>query len=133
MILTRRADWLDRLNAVVEQQHHFACELSDCARFAARCIDAMCGSDLSRETNALCDDKAAMVAHLRAAGGLGGAVTSVLGKSVAWALVRRGDLMLLNPESETLGVCLGTHCAAPHRNGLVMVRSSEGLCGWRVG
>lgn len=131
----RRADWLARLYRVVEAGAAvpFAFGSQDCGRFAARCVDAITGSDWERELAGQYVDERTAIRFLARAGGISAAVTERLGPPIAVLEAGRGDVCLLPGEDGPgLGVCLGATVAALRPEGVRYVPLSAALQAWRV-
>lgn len=128
----RPHDWQTRLAEVVEaaRAEPFAWGTHDCARFAARCVQAVSGRTppLPLWT---CERSAARA--LRAGGGLAALAGRVLGPEVAPALAQAGDVVLFDEAGrEALAVCDGVRFLAPGNEGLVQVRPEAVRRCWRA-
>lgn len=134
LMLTRREDWPERLNEVIDQRRAtpFTWGLQDCASFAAACVLAMTDT-APLEGLPLWSSPEAAAAVLAEEGGLVAAVTRRF-LPVPVASARRGDLVMVEVGSVTaLGVCLGHFAAAPGPAGLEYPAMRAARAAWRVG
>jgi hypothetical protein len=132
----RRPDWVSRLWLEVEASK--ARELvwgeHDCCLFAARCVDAMTGSEYVRELQAEYQDKTTGLRFIARHGSLQAAIESILGEPVQWWKVKRGDVCLV-PSADglgSLGVCLGPTIACVLERGLQYEPIDRAIVGWRI-
>lgn len=130
--MKRKPDWVAALRREVElaERASFGYGKHDCAIFAARCVDAMTGSNI-RDSFIEVVDARTTVSTLRDAGGLEAAVTARLGAPIETGLPRRGDVCLTNPNQ--IGVCVGTTIAIPSHAGLAHYAITDAIKHWRVG
>jgi hypothetical protein len=126
----RRPDWAARLLETVAAHKHvpFSYGVHDCSIFAAKCADAVTGSDIT-STLAYTDIKTA-AAFRRKEGGIEAAVTKRLGEPIPGCGARRGDVCLI--DRKTLGVSLGTSIAVLSDKKLVFYPITRARKHWRV-
>lgn len=133
----RKPNWLPILREVIKfhENEPFEYGKNDCVLFAARCVDAMTGSNwlvFVRET-AGCRDEATSKSFIESEGSIEDGITRRFGDPVLPLAARRGDLCLINtPWGPGLGICIGTEVLAPGENGLVKTPLSSALKAWRV-
>lgn len=134
--LQRRADWPERLAAVLEAARHQPYELGqhDCLRVTCQAIEAMTGADLWPRFAGYTTHREALRTILQIAPTLGEAVSLVLGREPqALPLTQRGDVVLYRDEGgEHLGVCNGATVALLAEAGLTFVPLSAAVQSWRV-
>jgi hypothetical protein len=99
----------------------------DCAIFAARCVDAMTGSDWERSLGY--SDIRTAARFRRQEGGLEAGVTKRLGQPLT-TQARRGDICLI--DRNTLGVSLGSQIAVLSDRNIVFYPITRALKHWRV-
>ncbi len=131
----RRRDWVSRLLAVVDdaQGRPFEWGQHDCCLFAARCIDAMTGSDWEGDLATCYQDEASALAYIKAERTIRESVSRRFGDPVAPLLARRGDLVLIDsPLGEAVTVCVGPSLVGAAPSGLTVLPLSAGLCAWRI-
>lgn len=131
----RRRDWVSRLFAVVDGAHGrpFEWGQHDCCLFAARCIDAMTGSDWEGDLAACYHDEDSAKAYIVAEGGIRASVSRRFGEPVQPLLARRGDLVLVDtPMGNAVSVCIGPTLVAAGPSGFTALPLSAGLCSWRI-
>jgi hypothetical protein len=126
----RRADWVSRLIETVaaHKQTPFSYGEFDCAIFAARCVDAITGSEWERSLGYSDIRSAARVR--RNEGGLEAGVSRRLGNPVPGCGARRGDVCLL--DQNTLGVSLGSQVAVLSDQKIVFYPITRARKHWRV-
>jgi hypothetical protein len=136
----RRADWPERLAAVIEAARHepYCLGSHDCVRLAFQCIEAMTGADLWPIVRGYTTKAQAVRTMARLSGGsadLGDALTAVLGRQPQpVSMAQRGDVLLYqDEEGQHLGVCVGFNMVLLAERGLVFVPVSKALAAWRVG
>lgn len=109
-MFVRKPDWLDRLNAVLEEAvtrpHDW--QANDCCRVAARAIVAMTGDDPMPGFDYATEDEA--WAQIGAYGGLRRYLDKTFGGWKRPAFARRGDLMLARG-GKAVGICVGAKVA----------------------
>jgi hypothetical protein len=139
-LLTRRADWPERLAEVVAQANDRPYVLGewDCLRFSCAVIEAMTGHDYWPQFGGYKTKRQALVTIVRIAPTLGAAVTKVLEYASSSPLAaRRGDLMLYRDSAgeDHLGIALGDTVAVLGPDGLLHVSlTDEGIqAAWRIG
>lgn len=131
----RRKDWVSRLLAVVDdaQGRPFEWGQHDCCLFAARCIDAVTGSDWAVDLELWYWDESTALAYIKAEGSIRASVSRRFGEPVAPLLARRGDLVLVDsPIGEAVTVCVGPSLVGAAPSGLTVLPLSAGLCAWRI-
>lgn len=133
----RREDWTRQLWATIDEAtaRPFAWGDQDCCLFAARCVDAMTGSEYERELRTLYHDKASALRFIVTEGGIEPAVTVRFGPPVKWWHAMRGDLCLVpTPDGlGSLGVCVGPTIACVNEDqGVTFVSIDQATACWRV-
>lgn len=109
----------------------------DCAQFCAGAIKAITGADLlPMFSEYSTTDEARAIAD--SFDGMAGIADSVLGERVEKAFAQRGDIVLIESNSQdgfahAFGVCVGATLLTTAANGLRSVPMSQALCAWRVG
>lgn len=84
----------------------------DCALFAANVVKAMTGQDFTKEFIGKYKTAAGATKLIAKNGGLENIATQFLGESMPIYFAGRGDVVLVILEGiESLGICIGTHCA----------------------
>lgn len=135
--MTRRADWPERLAAVIEAARHepYCLGQHDCVRLTMRCIEAMTGVDLWPRVAGYKTKAQAMRIIASMGSSLGEAFTALLGRQPQpVALTQRGDVLLYqDEEGHHLGICVGSTMALMAERGLVFLPLSCALASWRVG
>lgn len=129
----RNHDWASRLHEVVADHKYreFAWGEADCCLFAAKCVDAMTGSDLYREIRGNYFNEESAKAYIASFGGLEQAVTHWLGEPTGRAT--RGDVVLFDGgEGDAVGICLGSEVYAMGPKGLHRVPRRVILKAWHV-
>lgn len=128
----RRQDWVARLREAVREGRRapFSYGRADCCRFAARCVDAVTGSSILAELEALYQDRRGAARTLILEGGLSAAVTRRLGLPVESSSARRGDICQVG--GKALGVCWGGAVLAVSASGLTALPLSSVRRHWRV-
>ncbi|MGP1665298.1 MAG: DUF6950 family protein [Rhodanobacter sp.] len=126
----RKPDWANRLRETVAANRRvpFAYGQNDCALFAARCVDAITGSDWERSLPH--KDIKTAAAFRREEGGLEAAVPKRLGNPIPGCGARRGDLCLIDRKS--IGVCLGSQIAVLSDNRLLFYPITRARKHWRI-
>lgn len=125
----RRQDWPERLAEYLEAAHArpFRYGAHDCGTFAAGAVEAVTG------VNPIADltyDRKGAIAIME--GGLHAFAAERLGPEIRAAFAQRGDVVgFIWQGRETLGVCAGTHIAAPGPDGLLYVPMSTAVKAWR--
>jgi hypothetical protein len=132
----RRPDWTQRLWLQVEtaRDQRFCYAQLDCCLFAARCVDAMTGSDFVARLQAEYHDEASAMAYLKRMGGLQAAVTAHLGEPLPRpAMAQRGDVVMFvdGAGQDTLGICTGELLATTGR-GFQFQPMTLATVAWRV-
>jgi hypothetical protein len=126
----RRPDWVARLRQTVADHKHvpFSYGRHDCSIFAAKCADAITGSNWLGTLDYT--DLKTAAAFRRREGGLDAAVTKRLGEPLAGCGARRGDICLI--DRKTLGVSLGTTIAVLSDKRLVFYPITRAQKHWRI-
>jgi len=106
----RHQQWVKRLTAVEAEWRNAPLEYGkqDCGRMAARCVDAVLGTDHESQLTYLTPREA--VALIRKHRKLMWLVTHLIGPPKAGPPVRRGDIGQVGRHS--LAVCFGPHTLA---------------------
>jgi cell wall-associated NlpC family hydrolase len=139
-LLTRRADWPERLAEVVAQANDRPYVLGewDCLRFSCAVIDAMTGHDYWPRFDGYKTKRQALVTIARIAPTLGEAVTKVIEQPPQSPLMaQRGDLVLYRDRvrEDHLGIALGATVAVLGPAGLIhgaLTDAGMRHC-WRIG
>lgn len=140
--LHRRADWPERLAAVIQAAHGrlFCWSERNCAFFAADAVRAMTGWDAAARVRGRMRTRRGAMAALARYGAAD--VAALMAKvaagrglpEIAPGFAQRGDVVLVETErGPALGICTGRHAAVPGRNGLVFNDMRAALKAWRVG
>lgn len=129
---------MSRLNAVIDSCEGlpFRYGEHDCCMFAARCVDAMSGTALSRLLPQLYHDEESAFAFIERQGGIVNAATKLLGVDPVrgWAQARRGDVCMVDTErGPGLGVCVGQRIAVADEVGLALYPVDQARLVWRIG
>jgi hypothetical protein len=132
----RLPGWERRLTTVMDAHEHepFAWWRNDCARFAARCIEAMTGDCPLRGLTWPETAEGAREA-LAAQGGLEAYWTRALGQPKPSLRAQRGDLVLAdNGGRLSCGIVTldGWHVASPGLRGLARVELPSAVRAWSV-
>lgn len=157
--LARLPDWEARLMRAVETAPAFGWAVSDCCRFAARCVEAITGVDpMDGCFNGHYTGAMSAARVIAAHGGLPAALDLVLGAPLErLSLAGRGDVVLaaLGHEHDggarcmyqagglenlpgsplerfTVAVCVGDRLAAQGLAGVVYLPLSAGVRAWRI-
>ena len=140
LILTRRADWPERLADVVAAANSRPYVLGqwDCLRFACAAIEAMTDIDFwPRFAGSYKTRREALKTIILVARDLPAAITRTLGVPPAPTFsAQRGDLVLYaDDHGEHIGICLGPHVAVLGARGLVSIPVNAAGLGpaWRIG
>lgn len=133
----RRADWIDALWVEIDRAsaQPFEWGRQDCCLFAARCVDAMTGSEWVRELQAEYTDKRGALRFLATEGGIEAGVVARFGEPVPWWRVGRGDLCLVDTPDDvgSLGICVGPTIACVREDrGIEYVPIDRATACWRV-
>jgi hypothetical protein len=137
--MTRLPAWAEALDTFLTDMRHrrFAWCTNDCCTFAANAVLAMTGADpmsTLRTRYATQQGAARLVAR---AGGLHPLVCQYLGAPMQHTLTaRRGDVVQIALDDAdgpaALGICTGTHIAAPGPAGMVWLPITAATAAWRV-
>jgi hypothetical protein len=139
--MSRFEDWPQRLDAAVEaaRTRAFAWGSFDCCLWAADVALAITGEDPAAIYRGAYHDEAGAAALIAQHGSLAALVTALLGPPIHPAWAHRADLVLAHLTLEgggtgdSVGVCLGHHCAFTRRQGLVFVPRVKVSAAWKVG
>ena len=132
--MTRLHEWPELLNAYVAAHRAtpFEWGVHDCCRFAAGAIQAITGTDPMAQFSYTTEAEAR--ALIESAGGIEALVTSVLGDPLpSVAQAQRGDVLLADLPTPSIGTCLGATTAFVSERGLLLVRTNRARMAWRVG
>ncbi len=133
--MNRRYDWASQMYSVIDAHidSPFEWGLNDCCLFAARVVDAMCGTAHEVELTKHYSDEASALQYIENFGGIAKAVETYLGKSLTDGRPNRGDVILFSGENgETIGVCCGLYIAAMGAEGIVTTNRSTVICYWSI-
>ena len=133
----RHPQWEARLDAAINaaRARPFAWGKHDCAHFALACLQAVSVREwrslaVPRYSTAQGAARALKRLHCHHVADL---ATLLLGAPLPPHLMQRGDLATLpTAHGMALGVCLGTHIAAPAACGLSFTPLTHALACWRV-
>lgn len=131
----RRVDWVLRLRAAIAAGAAcpFAWGENDCCLFAARCVDAVAGTDWAGALTGAYSTQRGAARFLYREGGLVEAVTRRLGHAQLGARARRGDLCLVRTQhGPGLGVCLGPTLAVMGPDGVDYCARGDAVLSWSV-
>lgn len=131
----RRPDWRRRLDAEIRRHAHRRFDYGhfDCVLFAADAVAAMTGVDHAAAWRAQYHGARAAWRIVTAAGGLAALVTERLGEPIAPRAARRGDVVLLDEDGGSLGICVGADAVLPARPfGLARRPLTSARCAWRI-
>lgn len=134
----RKADWEKRLMITIaaHKAAPFKWGVSDCALFAADCVEAMTGIDYAEDfRNRYKTEKGAAKALKRyGEGDLVSTVEKYLNR-VPGGLnyAQRGDVVAAETEAGVaLGICLGTTSVFKTPDGVIGLPTSQCIAAWRV-
>ena len=131
----RRPDWQEVLFRVCREWKNelFGYGTNDCCLFAARCVDAITGSDWVSELGAHYWDKRSALSYISDIGGIGAGATARLGPPVSRLNARRGDVCLVEADTGySLSVCVGDRVIGPGIDGQYSRPLSDVICAWRI-
>jgi len=131
----RRVDWVSRLWDTMNVWHsaNFDYGHHDCCLFAARCIDAITGTDREKELLTQYHDERTAMRFIAKSGGIVPAISERLGEPVDGYCARRGDVCLVPTENgDGVGVCVGTTVAVAAETGLEFYPLSTTIKHWRI-
>lgn len=131
--MTRREDWLQRLWDTIDawKARPFEWGTTDCCKFCAACVDAICDSAF---TDALTyTNEAEARAWIASAGSLQDAVSDQLGLEPQVGYPRRGDVVLIDtPDGPGIGICVGSAVLIAGAAGIVS-HPMTSRPHWRIG
>jgi len=137
--MTRHPDWPARLAAhlAVVKRTPFAWVGNDCCTFAAAAVLAMTGSDPMAALRGRYSTAVGAKRLITRAGGLQALVSQHLGQPLqTCAMAGRGDVVLFEMAApygpHALGICVGTHLAAPGPVGTVLLPIAAATVAWRI-
>lgn len=137
--LARYPDWPARLAAHLAQVKAlpFAWVGNDCCTFAAGAVLAITGVDAMAPLRGRYATQAGAARLIKRAGGLQPLVCRYLGQPLAApSLAGRGDVVLFNMAApygpHALGICVGSHIAAPGPAAMVLLPVTAAAAAWRV-
>lgn len=135
----KRLDRLERLWETIEAHRLLPFrwggrdDSHDCCTFVASCIDAMSGT---RYVDALLEhyvDEPTAKAYIESGGGLAAVISSYLGEPKRIGFMGRGDAaIVVQGETELVGICIGDHVIAAGLKGLVQISRSLATAAWSV-
>ena len=129
----RAQDWPERLAAYVESRRTVPFEYGshDCCHFAGGAVDAITGRNpmaAFHYRNQIGAERA-----IRKAGSLDALVEQTLGKPMAVALARRGDVVIADLErGATVGICTGAEAVFASEIGVTFRPMSSVRKAWRI-
>lgn len=130
----RHQDWVARLRETVDayRSEQFSWCRHNCGLFAARCVDAITGSDWAKEFQFASAREA--LQFVKDEGGIEAAVTARLGEPFHHYFARRGDVCEVDVvDGAGLGVCYGPEILVPSDDGLESYVLARARKHWRVG
>jgi hypothetical protein len=137
--MTRHPDWPQRLAAYLQAARPlpFAWVANDCCTFAAGAVLTMTGTDPMAPHRHKYKTQRGAARVLAQAGGLLAWVVQALGEPLlTCAMAQRGDVVLYAMAAphgpHALGICVGTHIAAPGPGGMVLLPMGAAAAAWRV-
>ncbi len=133
--MNRRYDWASQMYSVIDAHidSPFEWGLNDCCLFAARVVDAMCGTAHEVELTKHYSDEASALQYIENSGGIEKAVASYLGESQFEGRPVRGDVCLIqHNDREALGICIGKEIAVQTTEGISYVDRSAVLKFWGI-
>ncbi|MES2909838.1 MAG: hypothetical protein V4718_00530 [Pseudomonadota bacterium] len=136
--MTRCVNWAQLLSAYLLERkaQPFAWVKNDCCTFAAGAVVAMTGRDPMAPLRGKYKTRAGAGKLLARAGNLQALASQYLGSPLATpALAMRGDVVLFDmggPHGQALGICTGTHFAAPGPERTELVPMCAAVTAWRV-
>lgn len=122
--------WERRLDAVIIEDRPFEWGKSDCCKFAARCVNAIVGTDPSERWQYADEFGAGRI--LRQYGGVEGIATFVFGEPKDAMSANRGDVVMVEAPKRMLGVCIGHLVAVQGGHGVEFVVLSSALKAWSI-
>ena len=128
--------WPELLAAHLHAAQHqpFEWAVHDCCTFAAAAVQAITGADPMADLRATYASQLQAARVLKGQGGLHAAVSARLGPPKPVLLAGRGDVVLFEmaDTGSALGICTGTHFAAPGPLGLAMLPMQASQAAWSV-
>jgi hypothetical protein len=131
----RRYDWAAQMFAVIDahQDSEFAWGVNDCCLFAARVVDAMCGTKHEKTLAEKYNDEASALAYIEESGGIAAAVDTFIGPHKTQGRPARGDVVLIHyNDRDALGICVGGEIAVQNTDGVAYIPRSAALKYWSV-
>jgi hypothetical protein len=133
--MTRRADWVARLQAYLETNAHRAFEYGtwDCCMFAGGAIEAVTGVDLAAGARGQYGSRDEGLALLEQDGGIEEVLSEL--QEVPLLRAQRGDLVMMSdPEAFTVGIVAfnGREALVIGEDGLEQVPVTTFQRAWRV-
>lgn len=133
----RKTDWQQKLDAFIEARRYVAHKWgeTDCVLFVADAVREMTGTDHAAKVRGKYDSQKQAYAILQELGGYDKVLTDAFGESRGPNNARKGDVVIYRPfkdDTRALGICLGTHFAAPGDNELLFFRMHRADRSWRV-
>jgi len=131
---------LDRLGAVINRYRNepFSWRGHDCVLFAARCVDAQCGTKFEQSIYSdygFYDSPLSAARLISASGGFETMISRYLKAPVEVDQLRIGDVVLArSPNLNTicLGICDEEYLIAPDFSRLAWVSMSHAIKGWKI-
>lgn len=134
--LERVEHWESALLATVHawQNATFGWGEKDCAHFAGDIVRAMTDTDISDQFAPFYTGQGSAAQLLAERGGMGAAVSAILGEPVDCLQARRGDIVAVKaPQGLALGAVIGTHAVALTTAGLRPFSMGYWQACWAVG
>jgi len=127
---SRVSGWEQRLDAALADSRPFAWGESDCCTFAARCIEAVTGSNPASGMHYVDPFGAGRI--IRRYGGIEGIARHLFGASKPVLCATRGDVVMLDAPRRMLGICAGHLIAVQAERGVEYVPLSAGVMAWSI-
>jgi hypothetical protein len=131
----RRNDWFSELCGAITRSAKlpFSYGKHDCCLFAARCVDAMRGTNYAQQLARAYSDVASGRRFLARFRGYEEAISSFLGKPSA-GRARTGDVCLFRQGTghETCGIVLGPFIVGAGKDGVAVVLRRRILARWSI-
>ena len=129
----RHQDWPTRMDEALRDcaQREFRYGRFDCCVFVAYVLEAMTGHDYLAAWRY--SNRYEAQELVREYAGLEGAVSQELGAPIPVKQAKRGDVVMVEDDGGSLGICVGSDVLYPARPwGLAQCKLSDGLVAWSV-
>lgn len=123
--------WESKLDEYLKTVGPFEWGQNDCCLFAANAVEVITGVDPAKKYRGY-KTKLGAAKKLKDLG-IEGAWTKEFGEPINPKLLRRGDVVLFDNESDlAVGICIGAHFAAVGDEGVVLFPMTKAIKGWKV-